>query len=280
MRRRKFLKASLALTSIPGIAGLYAWQVEPFLLEYVHQEMNIPNLPENWQGLKMMQISDIHIGERFPQKYIIDSLAKAKTYYPDLVVYTGDFITYKNDDQLEDLKNTMHHFVKGKIATIAILGNHDYGINWAQASVADEIESILESNKIQVLRNKSINIEGLNIIGLDDYWGLNFNPQIVLDSIDTTQANIVLSHNPDTADLNIWNNYNSWILAGHTHGGQCKAPFLNPPLLPVKNKQYTSGVFNLPGDRTMYINRALGHLWQVRFNVRPEITLFTLNQTG
>jgi len=89
---------------------------------------------------------------------------------------------------------------------------------------------------------------------------------------------LILSHNPDTCDKKGWNNYDGWILSGHTHGGQCKPPFLNPPLLPVKNKKYTSGKFDLKDGRKLYINRALGHLVQVRFNVRPEIAIFELSQ--
>jgi predicted MPP superfamily phosphohydrolase len=59
-------------------------------------------------------------------------------------------------------------------------------------------------------------------------------------------------------------------------GGQCKPPFLPPPLLPVRNKRYTSGEFALAGDRRLYISRGVGHLLRVRFNVRPEVTLFEL----
>ena len=78
------------------------------------------------------------------------------------------------------------------------------------------------------------------------------------------------------ADQPIWGDYEGWILAGHTHGGQVKPPFLPPPMLPVRNKRYTAGAFALSGNRSLYINRGLGNLWPVRFNVRPEITLFTL----
>lgn len=92
------------------------------------------------------------------------------------------------------------------------------------------------------------------------------------------QANLVLCHNPDVMDLPIWQNYNSWVLSGHTHGGQVKPPFLDAPMLPVKNKRYTAGKIDFEDGRTLYINRALGHLWQVRFNVRPEITVFTLEK--
>ena len=123
-----------------------------------------------------------------------------------------------------------------------------------------------------------MSFSGLNIIGIDDYWGTNFNPVKIMNNYDDKKANLVLCHNPDVCDLNVWNNYKGWILAGHTHGGQVKPPFLNPPLLPVKNKRYSSGEIDLHDGRTLYINRALGNIHQVRFNVRPEITLFELEK--
>ena len=89
---------------------------------------------------------------------------------------------------------------------------------------------------------------------------------------------VVLSHNPDVQDLPMWNGVRGWVLAGHTHGGQVKPPFLPPPVLPVKNKRYTSGAFDVGPGRMMYINRGLGFLVQVRFDVRPELTLFTLTR--
>ncbi len=59
-----------------------------------------------------------------------------------------------------------------------------------------------------------------------------------------------------------------------------KPPFLPPPLLPVRNQRYTAGTFAMDDGRTLYINRALGCLWPVRFNVRPEVTIFTLEAAG
>jgi predicted MPP superfamily phosphohydrolase len=90
------------------------------------------------------------------------------------------------------------------------------------------------------------------------------------------EPTVVLAHNPDVQDLPIWDGVRGWVLAGHTHGGQVKPPFLPPPVLPVRNKRYTSGVFAVGPGRTLYINRGLGFLIQVRFGVRPELTLFTL----
>ena len=226
-----------------------------------------------------MQISDIHIGKRFDHRYIIDSFIKAKEFLPDVVVYTGDYVsTHRDEVQYTELKEVLKNVVKGKIATVGILGNHDYGRNWSQNTVADNISELLGANGVTVLRNEKTNIGGLNIIGLDDYWGLNFDPQAIMQSYNNSEANIVLSHNPDVCDLNVWQDYKGWILAGHTHGGQCKPPFLPAPMLPVKNKSYSAGKIELTGGRTLYINRALGHLWQVRFNVRPEITIFKLKR--
>jgi len=281
MNRRKFIKNTFGgLTGIGLLSGLYAWQFEPFWLEFVKVKMPIKNLPNDLVGKTLMQISDIHIGNRFDYRFIINSLNKAKEFSPDYVVYTGDYVsTYKDEVQYDKLDKTLTNLVKGKIATIGILGNHDYGRNWSQSKVADKISAMLTTSGIRLLRNESAECNGLNFIGFDDYWGLNFNPQKALGGFDINKANIVLCHNPDVCDLNIWGEYNSWILSGHTHGGQVKPPFLPPPMLPVKNTNYSAGQIELSNNRTLYINRALGHLWQVRFNVRPEITIFKL-ETG
>jgi predicted MPP superfamily phosphohydrolase len=89
---------------------------------------------------------------------------------------------------------------------------------------------------------------------------------------------LALCHNPDACDENGWENFRGWILAGHTHGGQCKPPFLPPPILPVKNRRYTAGAFALSGGRRLYISRGVGHLMHVRFNARPEVACFTLRR--
>lgn len=279
MKRRKFIKNSIiGAVGVSFIGGIYSWQIEPFWLEFVKIKMPIKNLPKNLIGKTVMQISDIHVGNRFDYQYIIDSFKKAQLLNPDFVVYTGDYVSYENKEQFQQLNEVLKHVVKGKFGTVGILGNHDYGKNWAEQEVADEITTILENSGITILSNEKTSIKGLNIIGLDDYWGLNFNPQKIMYQVDHSNANLVLCHNPDVCDLNVWNNYKGWILSGHTHGGQVKPPFLTPPMLPVKNKKYASGEVNLNDGRTLYINRALGNLWQVRFNVRPEITIFELEE--
>jgi uncharacterized protein len=279
MKRRALLRGGLWLAGVGLSAGMYAWQIEPFWLEFVTLKMPVKNLPEKLSGKTLMQISDIHIGNRFDYNFVIESFRKAQLFNPDFVVYTGDYVsTYKDEVQYRKLEEVLRNCVKGKLGTVGILGNHDYGRNWLQPRVADTITEMLSANGIVTLRNEQKQIEGLNFIGFDDYWGLNFKPENVMKNYNSSGANILLCHNPDVCDLDVWNNYQGWILAGHTHGGQCKPPFLNPPMLPVNNKKYTAGKFELSNGRFLYINRALGHLWQVRFNVRPEITIFELEK--
>ena len=279
MKRRKFIKKAIyGALGVGAVAGMYAWQIEPFWLEFVKKKMPIKNLPEHLVGKTVMQISDIHVGNRFSRKYLIDSFQKAQKLSPDFVAYTGDYVSYENEEQFAQLKEVLQYAVKGSRGTVGILGNHDYGKNWKEQSVADTITKLLEDNGISILSNEEKDFEGLNFIGFDDYWGLNFNPQQVMDTYDVSKASIVLCHNPDVCDLDVWNHYQGWILSGHTHGGQCKPPFLPEPMLPVKNKRYASGEIDLYDGRTLYINRALGHLWQIRFNVRPEITIFELER--
>lgn len=256
--------------------GFYSWRIEPYWTEFVHVKMPIKNLPNNLIGKKLIQISDIHVGNRFDWNYIIDSFKRAQKLDPDFVVYTGDYVNYENSEQLKQLKSVMKSAVRGKLGTAAVLGNHDYGENWEEKEVANTIVDILKEAGVDTLRNEQNNFNGLNIIGIDDYWSVNFYPEKVLNNLDLNKANLVLCHNPDVCDLDIWNNYQGWILAGHTHGGQVKPPFLPAPMLPVKNKRYNAGEINLSNGRTLYINRALGNLWPIRFNVRPEITIFEL----
>lgn len=278
MKRRTFLKGFAGLTGLGALTGLYSWQIEPFWLEFVKRELPIQHLPSHLEGKTLIQVSDMHVGNRFDWHFIIQSLQKAQAFEPDFVVYTGDYISYLNEQQFEQLREVLKHVLKGKLGTIGILGNHDYGLNWAQNEVANQVVQLLQGAGVRVLRNEQTSIEGLNFIGFDDYWATNFHPERVMQHYQPNRANLLLCHNPDVCDLDVWQGYQGWILAGHTHGGQCKAPFLTPPMLPVKNKRYTSGEIDLEDGRMLYINRALGHLWQVRFNVRPEITVFTLRK--
>lgn len=273
--RRAFLKGMAALGLAGAGTGLYTWRIEPHWLEIVRRPMPIRGLPADLDGASLVQISDVHAGLRVAEGYIEATFDRVRALDPDLVVYTGDFTSH-HPDVFRQAERVYADPPRGRLGTAGILGNHDYGPNWAHPEVADRLAGILQTRGIRVLRNEAAHFAGLQIIGLDDLWAGRFDPALALGRTDRTRPAIVLTHNPDTVDRSGWNGFEGWVLAGHTHGGQCKPPFLPPPLLPVENRRYTSGPFDLPGGRTLYVSRGVGHLLQVRFNVRPEVTRFEL----
>lgn len=229
-----------------------------------------------------MHISDLHVGPTVSSDYLITALQRATSLRPDIVVMTGDFITHREERgeaQYAELARVLSAFPRGRLATVSVLGNHDYGPGWTTASVAERVQREAERAGIRVLRNNAVNVGGLDIIGVDDLWSNRANALAAFRE-RTQDSAIALCHNPDSVDRMDWRAYQGWILAGHTHGGQCKPPFLRPPMLPVENRLYTAGEIDAGGGRRLYINRGLGYLIKARFNVRPEITLFTLTRAA
>ena len=272
--RRQFLSsAAVAFASIG--TGVYTAEVEPHWLEIVHAPLPIAGLPEALRGASLVQLSDLHVGPQVDDDYILTTFDRVRALRPDIVAYTGDFVSYERH-VVEHASRIYRAAPRGRLATVGILGNHDYGPGWAHPEVAAELARIFQGLGITILRNDVAEVAGLQMLGLDDLWARRFDLERGMATLRPDRAAIVLSHNPDTVDHPGWDRYRGWVLAGHTHGGQCKAPFLPPPLLPVENRRYTSGPFELAGERQMYISRGVGHVLQVRFNVRPEVTAFTL----
>ena len=273
--RRQFLVRGRSVNR--GRRWILHWRIEPHWLEIVRRPLPVRGLPTALAGRTLVQISDVHVGPRVDDDYVLSVFARVADLRPDIVVLTGDLVSH-HDRMFEQMEAIYRHFPAGRLATVGILGNHDYGPRWSHPEIADRVAAIAQQSGIAMLRNEVREVEGLQIVGLDDLWAKRFDPAAALASLDDRRAAIALSHNPDAVDLPVWEGFEGWILSGHTHGGQCKAPFLPPPLLPVRNRRYTQGEFRLSGERSMYINRGVGHLISVRFNVRPEVTLFELRQ--
>ena len=273
MNRRAFIGAGATVLTGAGLLG-YTTQVEPHWLKIVRRPLRIASLPATLHGATLVQVSDLHVCSYVDEGYLMESLDRARALAPDIVVFTGDFVTWERTS-IAQVDRVLAHFPHGKLATFAILGNHDYGPTWRDLRIADQIVSTVSARGIRVLRNETASIAGLDVIGVDDLWSGRSDPQLALSQRSNAAA-IALCHNPDAQDSLSWDGFSGWILAGHTHGGQCKAPFLPPPILPVTNKRYSAGEVRVDANRTLYINRGVGYLLKARFNVRPEITLFTL----
>lgn len=273
LTRRRFLGAAAAVLGSSVATAVYAAEIEPHWVEFVERPLPIRSLPSRLVGARLVQLSDIHVGW-VDEDYLRRAFRRVAALKPEIVALTGDYISWRSD-VLDDAARMYRHLPLGTQATVATLGNHDYGPNWRRPKVAAAVTAILQSAGVNVLRNHVADVHGLRIVGLEDLWGPFFDAGPVLERVGEGDSTLVLSHNPDSVDRPGWGAYRGWVLAGHTHGGQCRPPFLPPPVVPVKNKRYTAG--EIPaGDRTLYISRGLGHYWKVRFNVRPEITVFTL----
>jgi uncharacterized protein len=278
--RRRAIGSLAAIGVASAGVGYYTWQWEPHWLEFTYPPLPISGLPNELVGRTLAQIADIHVGPQVDDAYLIESLRRVQQINPDFVAFTGDWISYRGPQQFEQLRRVLEHFPHGRLATVGILGNHDYGHNWRMLDVADKVTGIAQAAGVTMLRNQAVTLSGLQFIGLDDLWSPRFDPLDVLAQKSQDPSTLVLSHNPDSADHPVWDRYQGWILAGHTHGGQCKPPFLPPPIVPVKNLRYTAGAFELSGNRRIYISRGVGHLLRVRFNVRPEIPIFRLQRAS
>jgi predicted MPP superfamily phosphohydrolase len=271
-RRRFVLAAGLGAVGVVG----YTFRIGPHHLQVVRRDMPVPDLPPELDGRTLAQVSDLHVGPHVDADYLAGALRKVSSLSPDIVAVTGDFMSLGNAARLDEVARVMENLTPPPLGCFAALGNHDYGEQWRDADLAERLSHRLTNGGVRVLRNEAADVSGLTLVGLDDLWSPNFRPEAVLAGVRADAPAVVLCHNPDAADRPVWSKFRGWILSGHTHGGQCKPPFLPPPLLPVANRRYTSGAFDLGGGRRMYINRGLGHLTKVRFNCRPEITLFRL----
>lgn len=274
--RRRFLRTLGA-----GALGLgtYAWRIEPHWVTLVRRPMPLRGLPGALHGKTLVQVSDLHVGPTVDADYLRRALARLADLRPDVLVLTGDVVTATPALATRlpaDLSSVLGALPPTPLGRFACLGNHDFGVGWKSPDVAAAVAERLGAHGIHALRNAAADLGGLPLAGLDDFWAAPFQPEAVLAALSRDRDAVVLSHNPDTADLDIWGGLTGWILSGHTHGGQVKPPFLPPPLVPVANRRYTQGAFDVGSGRHLYVNPGLGYHRRVRLNVRPEITVFTL----
>jgi predicted MPP superfamily phosphohydrolase len=163
--------------------------------------------------------------------------------------------------------------LKAPLGVYSVLGNHDH---WG--STERSLYWLEQSG--QNLRGKVTYLERagkrLWFAGIGDLWEDPMNVDTVLNQIPEEECRIVLAHNPDSADTP----FQGWIdlmLAGHTHGGQVNVPFYGPPVLPVKNKNYSCGLKTSPKQHPVFISRGIGWaIYPLRFNCYPEIPILEL----
>ncbi len=276
MNRRQFLLRAGATVGATAVGGVTTWKFMLHHLEVVEQTLPIVGLPSGLEGAKLVQLSDLHVGPQVDDDYLIRAFEMVRALKPDILAFTGDYVTWRGPQQLVQLERVLQAMPTASIAKVSVLGNHDYGFQWRDPEVANAVVKLVSNHGVQFIRNDVLVVEGLSIIGIDDLWAGHASVKRARLQVKADAPQLVLCHNPDVADFPVWSGYRGWMLSGHTHGGQCKAPFFPPPILPVQNKRYAAGAVAVGDGRTVYINRGVGHTLPVRVNVRPEITSYRL----
>src|SRR5207247_3492587 len=165
-----------------GVAVYTRW-LEPHWIEVVRRELPIARLPEVLAGKTLVHISDLHIGPVVDEGYISRALQQVSALEADILVVTGDFMTYDSDEQIEQTARVLRHLRPGRLATLGVLGNHAYGPHWSDETVADRLSARLRGAGIDLLQNAKRDVFGLEIAGIDDLWSPRFKPDDVLRSL-------------------------------------------------------------------------------------------------
>ncbi len=282
--RRTFLRNSLAALSGAALplAG-YAEFIEPHHLTVERLEFRITNLPEAFDGFRIVQLSDFHFGDFIGEKEVRAAVDLANSLKPDLVALTGDFITCPGPTAATHVTNAVYanaaicartlSALDAPLGAVACLGNHDVETN------GPYIAEVLSDFHIKVLRNSSYVIERererLWIAGVDD--GVFGDPDFAkcVRTIPAKEPTILLAHEPDLADEAAKHGF-AVQLSGHSHGGQIRLPVVGAMYLPTLGKRYPFGYYRI-GNMQLYTNRGVGMIvLPYRFNAPPEVTLITL----
>ncbi len=278
MKRRILLKTA-ATTLLGAAGGMMYCSVEPYWLAIRQRKLLLGKIHPG--GLRILHVSDLHIGNRQTFEFVEQSLMKGLRLNPDLVCMTGDFI----NRHVFNAKGYRALFrrVASAAPVFACLGNHDGG-TWAKriGGLADpsEVADLLSESGVEVLRNshRALRMGGrpFVLVGLDDLKSGTMQTEEAFRNLPPAEVmpRLVMAHNPDTKNQ-IANQSWDIMLSGHTHGGQVSIPGLGTPVLPVRDRRYIHGHYRW-NDRLLHISSGVGTSCGVRFNCPPEICMLTI----
>ncbi len=294
--RSEFIaRAGLVAGAVPFVmlsrglfSGAYNYQVR-------RVNLVLPNLPEAFDGLKVLQISDVHTGSFFDKDAVYKGIQLIKEQKAHVAVFTGDFVNNKTDEAYEWAD--MFSEVKAPMGVYSILGNHDYGdyvSDWASPEAkAKNLTDLFDVHKNMgwnLLRNEHVLLEKENkriaILGVEN-WGDRGRFQRFGD-IDKAKAGmpdvpvkILLSHDPSHFDAIVSKKHTDidLTLSGHTHGFQFGVEFGSFRWSPSQLiYPHWADLYKIE-QQMLYVNRGFGFLgYPGRVGILPEITVFTLNR--
>lgn len=280
------VSGSILIAILVGIFwGRWNWKTHTVQLDFAH-------LPEELNGLRIVQISDIHVGSFFNQTHRVQkAIDQINALKPDYVLFTGDLVN--------NITSEMHGWeplflqieaTKGKFS---ILGNHDYGdyVPWeADIHKQENLKAIIEMHRtigFTPLLNEQVQIstegEGAYFIGVENWGKAPFrqsgNLEKATESIPEGAFKLLLSHDPSHFDEQVIGTGIDLTLSGHTHGMQFGIERFGIKFSPVQFRyKKWAGLYQV-GKQYLYVNRGFGYLgFPGRVGIYPEITLIELNR--
>lgn len=242
-------------------------------IEIVTKEIELPNLPDSFDGMRMVQLSDFHIDRALEDDFFRAAVRLANEQSPDLVVMTGDFISRKfHLDRIPELLKGL----EARLGVYFIRGNHDF---WTRpVEVRRHLESLgyvcLDNRGVE-LRMRSAEPDAIALVGIEHPYGEKIARWEEVFRRDLPACRIALTHTPDVIGA-IARAGCDLAVAGHTHGGQVQFPVVGATLVPSSyGRRYAAG-WKRVGRTLLYTNRGLGAFFPIRFMCPPEITVFIL----
>ncbi|MDE1154485.1 MAG: metallophosphoesterase [Acidobacteriaceae bacterium] len=277
--RRAFLgTAALAAAGVTAYSGTHARHE----LEIIQREVPIQDLPDAFDGFRIVQISDLHYAEYTETWFLEKVISEVNALNADLVLITGDFISrgplsnryaYRKAGVCAELLSTLTAPER-----YGCLGNHDVGVG------AGHVIDPLEANGTPILVDSYRAIERgdarIWLAGTDDAGTRTPDLDLAIPNYPDAPV-ILMAHEPDFVDRIIQHPRFPMIdmtLSGHTHGGQIRLPFVGPLILPPLGQKYVHGEFQF-GHMQLYVNRGIGAVGvPFRLNCPSEISIHILRR--
>jgi predicted MPP superfamily phosphohydrolase len=262
-------------------------------------EISDKKIPESFDGLKIVQLSDIHLGSWMSSQTLQRAFDKVNAERPDIIVFTGDLVNYVTGEAYPFRENMLS--LTAPFGKYAILGNHDYGdyIHWKSQAEHDlnnlALEQFYHETGWQLLNNKHHNLinktDTIVLAGVENWsqkklWGQRGNLAKALAGSSNKSVKLLLSHDPTHWDGEVICNYPEILLtlSGHTHAMQIgfeSEKFRWSPSSWIFSRW--AGLYehqtSVDDHQFLYVNRGLGHLgFPGRVGIRPEITVITLKK--
>ena len=258
-----FLKFFFIFFLIIGLIMAYGFLIEPKLITVKEHKITVDNLPDNFNGFKIVHISDIHYGRVFNEDSLKKLVSSINEQKPDIVVLTGDLID-KDTNMTVDMANKISNLlnkIKTTSGKYAINGNNDLKF--------DEWINIITNSGFKDLNNTYDTIykdgySNIFIAGTSTYkdkLSINDKLKTSIEYLNSFEKNgpvykILILHEPDTIDEMSVNPFNL-ILAGHSHAGQVRLPFIGALILPEGAQKYYDSHYKLDNS-DLYISNGLG----------------------